>query len=243
MKIRTRIGLLLSRLGLLTLIFLLGSVAAFAQGTPAPAAADTLSGKYEGALKTAGAPDEKLSLELKNEGGKISGRAMRGDAAIAITEGTLKDGTLSLSFGKENQLKGKVEGNKITGDWMAGTQKRSVELMKVSPAASAAAAPAPAPGPVDLNGQWEAVADANGQPFPFSLTLKIDGETVTGGSSSQLGDSTIKQGSWKDGKLVFQLEGQNGIVSLSATVIEGKLSGEFDFSGQLQGKWVAVKKN
>lgn len=241
MKITTRIDLLRSRLGLLTLTFLLGSFAAFAQGTPAPAATDTLSGKYEGTLKTAGAPDEKLSLELKNEGGKISGRAMRGDAATDITEGTLKDGTLSLSFGKESQLKAKVEGDKITGDWMAGTQKRSVELMKVSPAASAAAAPAS--GPVDLNGQWDAVADANGQPVPFSLTLKVDGETVTGGSSSQLGDSVIKQGSWKDGKLVFQLEGQNGTISLSATVIEGKLSGEFDFSGQLQGKWVAVKKN
>ncbi len=96
---------------------------------------------------------------------------------------------------------------------------------------------------MNLNGNWEAVADANGQPFPFSLTLKIDGETVTGGSSSQLGDSVIKSGTWKDGKLAFTLEGQNGVVTLSAVVVDGKLSGEFDYSGQLQGKWVAVKKN
>jgi hypothetical protein len=73
--------------------------------------------------------------------------------------------------------------------------------------------------------------------------LKVEGENVTGSSSSQLGDSTVKSGSWKDGKLVFQLEGQNGVISMSAVVIEGKLSGEFDYAGQLQGKWVAVKKN
>jgi hypothetical protein len=237
-----RIGRLGSLPGLLTLAVLVGSVAAFAQGTPA--AADALTGKYEGTLKSAGAADEKISLELKSAGGKISGRVMRGTAAVDITEGTLKDGTLSLSFGKEGVLTARVEGDKVVGEWMAGTQKRSVELMKVMLAGSApAASAAPAAGTVDLSGQWEAVADANGQPFPFALTLKIDGEKVSGSSSSQLGDSTVKQGSWKDGKLVFELEGHNGIVSFSATVVEGKLTGDFDFAGQLQGKWVAVKKN
>jgi hypothetical protein len=29
---------------------------------------------------------------------------------------------------------------------------------------------------------------------------------------------------------------------MGATMIEGKLSGEFDFAGQLSGKWVAIKK-
>jgi hypothetical protein len=92
-------------------------------------------------------------------------------------------------------------------------------------------------------GDWEAVADANGQPFPFFLTLKVDGEKVTGGSNSQLGEATIKEGTWKDGKLTFQLEGTNGIISMTATVVEGKLSGDFDYVGQLSGKWVAVRKN
>jgi hypothetical protein len=233
-----------NRLGLLTLTFLVGSVAVFGQGTPAPAAPDTLSGKYEGTVKTAGAPDEKISLELKNEAGKISGRLMHGTVGTDVTEGTLKDGTLSLTFGKEGSLTAKVEGDKLVGNWTAGAKKGTLELTKVTPAAaSAAPAAAPATGPVNLTGEWDAVADANGQPFPFALTLKIDGENVTGSSSSQLGESTVKSGTWKDGKLAFQLEGQNGVISMSATVIEGKLSGEFDYAGQLQGKWVAVKKN
>ena len=76
-------------------------------------------------------------------------------------------------------------------------QKRAVELKKVPPCGSRCLLLRL----VNLNGDWEAVADANGQPFPFSLTLKVDGETVTGSSSSQLGDSMIKSGTWKDGKL------------------------------------------
>jgi hypothetical protein len=29
---------------------------------------------------------------------------------------------------------------------------------------------------------------------------------------------------------------------MSATIVEGKLTGDFDFAGQVQGKWVAIKK-
>jgi hypothetical protein len=128
-----------------------------------------------------------------------------------------------------------------------GPEKIPVEFKKVTPAAAAApatpAAAAPAAAPFKLDGNWDGVADANGQPFPFALTLKVEGETVTGSSSSQMGDAVVKSGTWKDGKLSFQLEGQNGTITLTGTVVEGKLSGEFDYAGQLSGRWVAVKKN
>jgi hypothetical protein len=222
----------IKRLSLAVATFLLAGSAAVAQ--------DALSGKYEGTVKSAGAADEKVALELKNDGGKISGRLTRGQTAIDVTEGTLAESKLTLKLGaaaKDGTINGVVAGDTITGDWTAGAAKRSFELKKV-PAAAAAAA-----GAVNINGQWEAVADAQGQPFPFNLVLKVEGETVTGSSSSQLGESQIKNGTWKEGKLVFELEGQNGTISMSAVVVEGKLSGEFDFAGQLQGKWVAVKKN
>ena len=224
---------------LFVLTFLLGASVTLAQ--------DTLSGKYEGTAKTAGAADEKVSLELKNGGGKISGRLMKGETAIDVSEGTLTESKLTLKLGaeaKDGTISAVVDGEKITGDWTAGAQKRSLELSKVAVAASAHAAsagPAPATA-VNLSGQWDGVADAQGQPFPFVLELKIEGETVTGSSSSQLGGSQIKNGSWKDGKLAFELEGQSGVIAMSATVVDGKLAGEFDFAGQLQGRWVAVKK-
>ncbi|HEX6043216.1 MAG TPA: hypothetical protein VFZ22_01905 [Pyrinomonadaceae bacterium] len=217
------------------LTLVLGASAAFAQ--------DTVSGKYEGMLKNTGGADEKVSLELKTDGGKISGRMMKGETTFDIAEGSLADSRLSLKL-KDGMINAVVAGDKITGDWASGNKKGTLDLKKVvppaMPATSAEAAPATA---VNLNGNWDAVADAQGQAFPFLLVLKIEGETVTGSSSSQLGESTIKNGSWKDGKLTFDLEGQNGTISMSATVVEGKLTGEFDYAGQLQGRWVAVKKN
>ena len=225
---------LLTNLSLLTLTFLLGSIMAFAQGTP-----QNLSGTYEGTVKT-DTREVKVTLELKNEAGKISGRVITGTTTADSTEAKLENGTLTLSFGADKTLTVKVDGDKLVGEATEGTMKIPIELKKVTPAAAAAAPPT---APVNLSGNWDAVADANGQPFPFALTLKVDGETVTGSSSSQLGDSQVKNGSWKAGKLVFELEGQNGTISMSATVVDGKLSGEFDYSGQLQGKWVAVKKN
>ena len=229
-----------NRTGLFILTFLLGSIVAFAQGTP------NVAGTYEGMVKRPGSTTEdKVSLELKTEGGKITGRATHGTKTVEVSEAKLENDTLTLSFDKDHKFVAKIVGDKLVGELGDGAQKIAIELKKVTPAAATptAAAPAAAPAALNLNGQWDAIADANGQPFPFTLTLKVDGENVSGNSTSQLGDATIKAGSWKDGKLSLQVEGANGVVSLSATVVEGKLSGEFDYAGQLQGRWVAVKKN
>ena len=237
MKYKTN---LLTRLNLLTLTFLLGSIVAFAQTAP-----QTLSGTYEGTVKAPDGREMKVSLELKSEGGKISGRVTHGDKTAETTEAKLENGTLTLNFGNNRTFTGKVDGDKLVGEAVDGTAKIPMELKKVPPATAAApaASSTASPAAVNLNGSWEAVADANGQTVPFLLTLKVDGETVTGNSSSQLGEATIKSGSFKGGKLVFDLEGASGTISMSAVVIDGKLSGEFDFAGQAQGKWVAVKKN
>jgi len=229
-----------NRTALLILTFLLGSIVALAQGTTPT----DLSGTYEGMVKRPGADAaEKVSIELKSEGGKITGRAIHGPKTVEITEAKFENGTLTLSFDKEHKYIAKVDGDKLVGEITDGTQKIPLELKKVTPAAAAPAAAPAASDSFNLNGNWDGVADANGQPFPFVLTLKVDGETVTGSSTSQLGDATIKSGTWKDGKLNFVIEGQSGAITMNAVVIDGKLSGEFDFAGQAQGKWVAVRKN
>lgn len=221
----------------LLLTFLLGAAAAFAQ------TATDVVGNYTGSVK-----GQPVTFELKNKDGKLQGQLKAGEKAYDLTEAAVNgEGTLSFTFGKDAKLDGKSDGSNITGNWIVGTEKSPIELKKVATTAAATpatpgASSAPASA-LNLNGQWEAVADANGQPFPFTLMLKVEGETVTGNSSSQLGEAAVKDGSWKDGKLAFVLEGSNGNIAMVATVVDGKLSGEFDYAGQLQGKWVAVKKN
>jgi len=219
------------------LFICLAFVAATAQQPATAQASDPLSGKYEGVAKMPGAGETKMVLELKREGDKITGRAVADDTTNEISEGTFTNGMLNLKFvGRDGGLNAKVEGDHINGDWASGGRKGTVELKRVAATAAAATTP------VNLSGEWEAVADAQGQPFPFNLILKIEGEKVTGSSSSQLGESVITAGTWKDGQLNFQMESPNGVIVMSATVIEGKLSGAFDYAGQLQGRWVAVKK-
>lgn len=219
------------KLTTLLLTFLLGATAAFAQTQPG------VVGNYEGAIK-----GQPVTFELKNKDGKLQGQLKAGDKAYELTEAAVNtEGMLSFTFGKDARIDGKTDGSVITGNWIVGAEKSPIELTKVTP--GSAAAPAAAAPAVNLNGQWEAVAEANGQPFPFMLTLKVEGEAVTGNSSSQLGEAVLKEGSWKDGRLAFVVEGSNGNISMVATVVDGKLSGEFDYAGQLQGKWVAVKKN
>ena len=219
----------------LLLTFLLGAAAALAQNPT------DVAGNYTGTMK-----GQPVTFELKNKDGKLQGQLKAGEKAYDLTEAAVNgEGKLSLTFGKDAKLDGNSDGSKITGNWIVGSEKTPIELKKVPAAAASAstATPAAAAPAVNLNGQWEAVADANGQPFPFLLVLKVEGESVTGNSSSQLGEAALKDGSWKDGKLSFVLEGSNGNISMVATVVDGKLSGDFDYAGQLQGKWVAVKKN
>lgn len=187
-------------------------------------------GKYEGAAK---GPDGevKLTLELVGDAGKISGQITSPRAVYKIVKAQMTEGVLTLEAEGPN-TRGKMtlrqKGDTLAGDFTADGKTGPVEFKKVIAD--------------DLSGEWDGVADAQGQPFPFTLTLKIEGEKVTGSSSSQLGTSPITSGTWKDGKLTFVLDGGSGQIAMMATVIEGKLSGDYDFAGQASGKWVAIKK-
>src|SRR5204863_3932714 len=145
--------------------------------------------------------------------------------------GQVIDGLLTLELQDKDsvaKLSLRPMENKLVGELSAHGRTGAVDFKRVSKD--------------EISGEWDAAADAQGQPFPFTLTLKVDGEKVTGSSSSQLGTSTISSGNWKDGKLALVLESGNGQIALMATLDNGKLVGDYDFAGQFSGKWAAVKK-
>ncbi len=203
---------------------LIASVSAVAQN-------GSFAGRYEGTAKKPDG-DIALTMELTESAGKFSGQVTSPHGVYTITTAQVTDG--ALIFEAEcNGSKGKAtlrqQGEMLKGEFTVDGRTGSVEFKK------AAAVD-------DISGEWDAIADASGQPFPFTLTLKLEGEKITGSSNSQLGTSTVTSGSWKDGKFAVILESGNGPVALAATMVEGKLSGDYDFAGQLQGKWVAIRK-
>jgi hypothetical protein len=213
-------------------LLLLSPLALFAQTQPPTP--DQFVGNYKGTAKM-GSGEMEVTLEIKSANGKLSGRAVAGGTEHQITSGEIIGGKLALKFAPADaaSLTLQQREDKLVGDWINGAQKGTVELKKIAAEASLAEF---------LTGQWDATADANGQPFPFTLTLKVEGEKVTGTSNSELGLSTISTGTWKDGKLVFVLESANGQIGMVAAIVDGKLVGDFDLSGQMSGKWAAIKK-
>ncbi len=188
-----------------------------------------LTGKYEGTAKSPDG-DVKLTLELMDDSGKFSGLATTPHGTYKVAKGHLVDGLLTLEFenGPLAKLSLRQKDDKLVGEFLVDGKTGAVELRRIAKD--------------EISGEWDAAADAQGQPFPFTLSLKVDGEKVTGSSSSQLGTSTISSGNWKDGKLALVLESGNGQIALMATLDSGKLVGDYDFAGQFSGKWAAVKK-
>jgi hypothetical protein len=191
------------------------------------------AGKYEGIIKNDLGEQQKLTLDLVEDAGKYSGTFNTNKGSFKILKGQMANGTLTLDIEKPGggsapmSLKKSAEGLLATFT-DGGAGKITIDFRK-------AAAD-------EISGEWEAVADAQGQAVPFTLVLKLDGEKLTGSSNSQLGSSTVSSGTWKDGKLAVVLDTGGGNITLVATMVEGKLSGEYDYMGQGSGKWVAQKK-
>ena len=229
MKTLTTRNVFLAQLSVLAIC--LTATMNLAQGPAANQKTGTpLTGKYEGAAKGPNA-DVQFTLDLVDEAGKISGQITSPRGVYKIVKAQMAEGILTIEA-EGNGSKGKMtlrqKDDSLVGELTADGKTGPIELKKVSKD--------------EISGEWEAVADAGGQPFPFTLSLKLDGDKVTGSSSSQLGTSNISGGTWKDGKLAIILESGAGQIVLNAVILEGKFSGEYDFAGQSSGKWVAVRK-
>jgi len=247
----------LRRLATLLVIALLAGSTALAAGFKSltnPQAKDNVSGKYEGTAKSDQIGDIPITVDIKNDGGKLSGKIETPQGPASITGGTYADGKITLKFdagGNEGTVTATMVGDKITGKWELGGMTGPLELKRAGGTMAAAAPPssmsegskpAASPGGDPLSGEWDASADAQGTSIPFTLKLKLDGDKVTGTSESPQGSLPISKGTFAAGKLSFSLDTPQGSIGLTGTVKDGKIMGDFDFAGQMTGKWEAKKK-
>jgi hypothetical protein len=213
---------------------------------------DPVAGQYEGVAKSEALGDIPIKVDIKNNNGKLSGSIDTPQGAAAITDGTYADGKVNLKFdagGNEGTVTAQMKDDKIVGNWTLAGQTGTLELKRAAAVATVPkpATPAPAGGGKSaakdpLTGEWDGTADVQGMTVPFTLKLAVDGQKVTGESSSAQGTATISKGTWVAEKLAFTLETPNGNISFTGGLKAGKLEGDFDFAGQMQGKWSATKK-
>lgn len=230
------------------------SAASFNKSTNQPGQnKDTLSGKYEGVAKSDQIGDIPLTVEIKNDNGKLTGKIETPQGPAAITGGTFDNGKIVMKFdagGNEGTVTAMLDGDKISGKWELAGQGGGLELKRAAMVASAPASSvpggakpaAPAAAGDPISGEWDAAADANGTQFPFTLKLKLEGDKVTGSSDSAQGSAPLTKGTFVGDKLSFTLDTPNGAIGFTATLKDGKIVGDFDFAGQMTGKWEAKKK-
>jgi hypothetical protein len=93
-----------------------------------------------------------------------------------------------------------------------------------------------------ISGAWDAALFTDDVTRQMTLTLKLEGNKVTGSfESSHLGSGAIKDGSWVNDKLTISMETSHAPLTLTGALKNGKLVGEWD-AGHMQGKWEAKKK-
>lgn len=93
-----------------------------------------------------------------------------------------------------------------------------------------------------ISGRWEGKFDAMGQIVPFTMSLKLDGDKVTGTLDSEhTGHGQAKDGVWKDGGMSFTLVFEkHESIAFTGKPIKDGLEGEFKTEG-FTAKWTAVK--
>jgi hypothetical protein len=100
----------------------------------------------------------------------------------------------------------------------------------------------PKPKADAISGVWDAVLIADHNTRQLTLTLKLEGNKVTGSfESSHLGSGAVNNGSWANNKLTISMETRHAPLTLNGDLQNGKLAGEWD-AGHMQGKWEAKKK-
>lgn len=252
---RARMMMTLLSVALLVTFSSVASARAFGNESNQASPTDNLSGKYEGVAKSEQLGDIPLTVEIKNDNGKLSGKIDTPQGPAAITSGTYVDGKVSMKFdagGNEGTVTATLTGDKISGKWELAGQGGALELKRAvaaiatappttAPPSGGTAGAAPAAGDM-VSGEWDASADAQGTAIPFTLKLKLEGDKVTGTSDSPQGAAPLSKGTYVAGKLSFSLDTPNGAIGMTGTIKDGKIVGEFDFAGQMTGKWEATKK-
>ncbi|HMJ24349.1 MAG TPA: hypothetical protein VK475_00895, partial [Pyrinomonadaceae bacterium] len=124
----------ISKLWAVSCLLLLAPLVILAQpGTPAvkPSTVDQFVGNYKGTTKD---PTILLTLEIKSESGKMSGRLLAPKKEQAITSGEMHDGKLTLKLtadGGPATLVLQQRENKLVGDWKVGAQTLPVEFERL----------------------------------------------------------------------------------------------------------------
>ena len=221
---------------LMTAVALPGSAPALAAQ---PVTLQAFSGTWEGAAQT---PNGEVALRaaFNVQDGKLGGTIDSSMGLISIVTSAVADDKLTLTIdiqGNAATLNCKLVNGRIDGVWEVGSDTGPFYLARPGAGTTGNSAEA-------INGTWAGEVDIAGQLMPFSMELRVSGDTVAGEMISGAGKVPLTSGSWKDGALQLGFPYTGGEpVTMGAKLQDGKLVGVVDYNrGEATGTWTASRK-
>ena len=230
--------------------------AAAAQSTPAPA--DAL-GTWNATINSQQGV-VPATLKLQKSGDKLSGTIANQEGEIPV-EAEVKAKTLTVWFSYPTggntipiELSGTIDGDSVkgtmmaggspAGDWSATRAKDSKDTKEPKDPKG----PKPASGNADLSGDWNVTLQMDTITATPALTLKQEGDKLSGEYTSQQYGKFPVTGTVKGTEMTFSvamsIEG-NSIAAVYTGVVQadGSLKGSVDIGGgAMGGSFTAVKK-
>lgn len=218
--------------------------AAAQTGSSPQASLQSVAGRYEGTATTEYGPST-VTGDLRVSDGVLTGSLASSFGPLTVTGGSLTGEAIVLNVdmdGRAGTVSGLFRGGKIEGQWALGADSGSFSMAKVAETAAAPAAGAAASGADPLTGDWNAVMDVAGNQRAFTISMKLDGEKVTGQIGSEQGSVPL-DGGWANGTLTLSVSLPNGAFTMTGTFDEAKLVGTFSFGdAQFTGGWAAERR-
>jgi hypothetical protein len=220
------------------------TVAAWAQSHP-------VEGEYTVKSSSAELGDFTFVLSLKKDGdawkGEIKDSPMPLTISKVIVDADNNVAVTADAGGTTVEMKGKLEGDKMAGNWTAGDMKGKFDATRKGGAAAAAAAPAPAApaasaSAASLEGTYDAKVVAEGQgELPLTIVIKKDGDKYKVETVNP-GDMTFTDIKVDGENVTINAAYQgNGPIPLPGKIKPGEMGGKWEFSG-FSGTWSAKKK-
>ena len=228
---------------------------------PAYAQGPDASGTWDMNFNTPNGPIAAV-LTLKREGEKLSGTIV-GPPGEAALQGSQKDKAIAIDFSMQTSngplaiaMRGAQEGDVISGtmdfgqgqaDWTGKRRGAAAGAAGATAAAGTAAPTAAAQDkPADVSGAWQLQIDLGGNAGTPSMTLKQDGEKLTGVYSSQVVGEQQLTGTIKGNDITFgfqaSFDGNAVKVTYSGTVDKDTMKGKVVFGDLGEGTFTGKKK-
>ncbi len=217
-----------------------------AERRPAPIVATSAATGISGSWNTISVTPNgelALTLDLKQEGEKVSGTLTSEMGSAPIQAASFKENKLQFNVdlgGTVYRVEGNLLENAFDGKWYpsAGGEGGSWRATR-----RAAAPPQAAAEPVNVEGTWQSTAVTPDGELPFDVVLKQAGGVLSGQIVTPDGTLSLQKVSFSESNLSFEVDYMGGTYRIEATLAGNKFTGKWSsVSGSDTGAWSAVRK-